>query len=127
MAQRLIRRLCSDCKVPLKEYDLTLMERLGFDEEEISELKLFTHSGNDACSTCGGHGYKGRRAITETLLFTPDIRRKIVESKEAINEDDLRNTAVAEGMFTLQQSALEVVKEGDTSLHEMMRVVFTEL
>ncbi len=127
VAQRLIRRLCPDCKVPLKEYDHTLMERLGFSEEEMPDLKLYTHSGDEKCTTCGGHGYKGRRAITETLLFTPEIRGKIVESKETINEDDLRDTAVKEGMFTLQQSALQVVRDGDTSLHEMMRVVFTEL
>ena len=127
VAQRLIRRLCPDCKVPVKEYDMTLMERLGFDEEQLSSLTLYTHNEDGRCSKCGGHGYKGRRAVTETLLFTPEIRQNIVGSKEMIHEDELRNIAVSEGMFTLQQSALEVVKEGDTSIHEMMRVVFTEL
>ena len=127
VAQRLIRRLCPECKVPMKEYDMTLMERLGFDEEQLKDMTLYTHSGDDKCSKCGGHGYKGRRAITETLLFTTEIRQNIVGSKETINEDDLRDIAVREGMFTLQQSAIEVVKEGDTSIHEMMRVVFTEL
>ena len=127
VAQRLIRRLCPTCKVPVKEHDLILMERFGFDLDRLDELRLYTHGMNEHCKTCGGQGYKGRRAISETMLFTPDIRRSIVEAKESINEDDLRDLAVEQGMMTLQSSALEVVREGDTSLEEMMRVVFTEL
>ena len=127
VAQRLIRRLCTTCKARVKENDLYLLERLGFDLDRLDELELFTHGLNEDCKTCGGQGYKGRRAISETLLFSPEIRRAIVEAKETIHEDEIRDLAVEQGMLTLQNSALEVVKEGDTSLEEMMRVVFTEL
>ena len=127
VAQRLIRRLCPACKVRVKNHDLILLERFGFDLDHVDELELYTHGLNENCSKCGGQGYKGRRAISETMLFTPEIRRSIVEAEETIQEDDLRNLAVKQGMLTLQNSALEVVKEGDTSLEEMMRVVFTEL
>lgn len=127
VAQRLIRRLCTQCKVPLREFDMALMEKLGFDEEQLEDLTLYTHAQDDSCTRCGGQGYKGRRAVTETLLFTPEIRSNIVLTTSLIDEDALRDIAVGQGMFTLQQSALEVVKEGDTSINEMMRVVFTEL
>ncbi len=127
VSQRLIRRLCPECKVRVKEHDTILMERFGFDLDRLDELELFTHGLDENCATCGGHGYKGRRAISETMLFTPEIRRSIVEAKESIMEDRLRSIAVEQGMLTLKDSALQVIKEGDTSLEEMMRVVFTEL
>ena len=127
VAQRLIRRLCPECKVSVEKPDMILLERLGFDLDRLDELELYTHGLDENCNTCSGQGYKGRRAISETMLFTPEIRRCIVEAKETIVEDELRTLAVEQGMLTLQDSALEVVKEGDTSLEEMMRVVFTEL
>ena len=127
VAQRLIRRLCPECKVSVEKPDMILLERLGFDLDRLDELELYTHGLDENCNTCSGQGYKGRRAISETMLFTPEIRRLIVEARETIVEDDLRTLSVEQGMLTLQNSALEVVKEGDTSLEEMMRVVFTEL
>ncbi len=127
VAQRLVRRLCPACKVRVKKYDRVLMERLDFDLDRLDELELYTHGLDEDCKTCSGHGYKGRRAISETMLFTPEIRRRIVEARETIVEEELRAISVEQGMLTLQNSAREVVKEGDTSVEEMMRVVFTEL
>lgn len=127
VAQRLIKRLCPSCKVVDKDIDPDFLIRLGFDEEAIQGKKFYTGGDNPKCKTCGGSGYKGRRAITETMLFTPAIRKIIVMSLEMIDEDALRDQAREEGMMTLQDSAMELVLEGDTSFTEMMRVVFTEM
>jgi len=127
VAQRLLRKLCPTCKVPVKDHDVPLLERFGFDVDRLDELEIYTHGLVDDCPTCSGQGYKGRRAISETLLFTPLIRRRIVEASGAINEDEIRDLAVKEGMTTLQDSAVSIVKEGETSLQEMMRVVFTDM
>ncbi|MFQ5569728.1 MAG: GspE/PulE family protein [Rhodothermales bacterium] len=126
VAQRLMRKLCPRCKREVKQKDVTLLDRLGFSEEEIEEVKLFTHSQDDSCSYCSGGGYKGRRAISETMLFTPEIRQIIVGAQEMVDEDKLRDKAIEQGMMTLQESALILVKEGETSIEEMFRVVFTE-
>ncbi len=127
VAQRLIRKLCPDCKKPVKQKDAVLLEQLGFDVGRLDELTLYEGAQNPKCGTCKGQGYKGRRAITETMLFSPEIRRMIVLSKELINEDELRSLAIKEGMMTLQTSARNLVEEGETSVQEMLRVVFTEL
>ena len=126
VAQRLIRRLCPDCKTPVEQKELPLMERLGFATNELDEITIYTAGNRPGCRTCNGQGYKGRRAITETLQFTPEIREQIVLAKELINEDQLRDTALKQGMLTLQDSARELVKEGETSLEEMLRVVFID-
>lgn len=127
MAQRLMRVLCPACKMEDSRLDRALLERLGFSEEEVEETTFFTHSLDATCKECGGNGYKGRRAITETMLFTPAVSHIIVSTKDTINEDALREEAIKDGMHTLQMSARDLVKQGVTSIREMMRVVFTEL
>ncbi len=127
VAQRLIRRLCPKCKVPDNTQTEKLLESIGFSEDEIKNSK-FLKPGNDKnCKKCKGAGYKGRRAITETLAFSPMIRSIIVDSKENINEAAIVDTAVKEGMLTLQDSAREYVKLGETSIEELVRVVATQV
>jgi type IV pilus assembly protein PilB len=60
------------------------------------------------------------------MLFTPEIRHIIVAADELVDEDKLRKTATEQGMLTLQASARERVRNGETSIQEMMRVVFTD-
>ncbi|RMF55697.1 MAG: type II/IV secretion system protein, partial [Bacteroidetes bacterium] len=126
VAQRLIRKLCPDCKEIDTDPDPILLEQLGFTEEEIATTTFYRPGSNRGCPTCQGNGYKGRRAICETLYFTREIRHLIVEAGEKIDEDALRAQAIADGMLTLQDSARELVKMGDTSVDEMMRVTATE-
>ena len=125
VAQRLIRRLCPSCKVRDKETSEKVMKRVGFSEEQI-ESAIIYGPGNDAnCKKCKGVGYKGRRAITEALPFSPEIRGIIVESKENIDEGAILDQALSEGMMTLVDSARELVLDGDTSIEELIRVVAT--
>ena len=127
VAQRLIRTLCPDCKLEDPHPDLLLANQLGFTEEELDpeaepHLTFWKPGGNKNCPTCKGRGYKGRRAIAEALYFSHKIRELIVEAGDVIDEDVIKETAVKEGMLTLQASARELVKMHETSLDEMLRV-----
>ncbi len=126
VAQRLLRTLCPKCKIVDNDPDYVLLERLGFTDEELREYTLFKASGDPTCKSCKGMGFKGRRAISEALYFSREIRHMIVEADSKIDEDGLRDLARSQGMLTLQDSAREVVKMGETSVDEMMRVTMTE-
>ena len=126
VAQRLIRALCPDCKKPDHDVDVVMARELGFTQEEIDTLTFYAPNTGSACPTCKGRGYKGRRACAEALYFSPAIRQAIVDAGDTIDEDQIRDVAVGEGMLTLQASARELVKMGDTSLAEMMRVTASE-
>ncbi len=117
VAQRLVRRLCADCKIIDDRVDPDLREDLGLPAEHV----IYREQAEGQCRTCGGRGFRGRRAITETLPFTKTVRRIIVRSRGEINEDELRDTAIAEGMLTLRDSAREVVLSGETTIDEMIR------
>jgi type IV pilus assembly protein PilB len=126
VAQRLIRTLCGRCKVEDRDRDEVLMRGLGFSSEEISDAKLFTSGHDPKCPVCGGKGFKGRRAISETLSFSPKIRHTIAESGAEVNEEEIRRIAIEEGMLTLQDSARILVLRGETSVHEMLRTTASE-
>ncbi|QXD17295.1 GspE/PulE family protein [Rhodocaloribacter litoris] len=126
VAQRLIRKLCPACKTADTDPDPVLLHMLGFTDEEIAATTFYRPGNDPQCHTCQGHGYKGRRAICETLYFTREIRHLIAEAGDKIDEEALRDRAVADGMLTLQDAARVLVRMGDTSVEEMMRVTATE-
>lgn len=125
VAQRLIREVCSDCRKEDHDPDRVLLRSLGFSEEEMDDTTFYQASHGAKCQKCGGLGYKGRRAVCETLYFSREIRQEIAESAEAIDEDRIRQLAIKEGMLTLQDSARELVKMGATTVEEMLRVTAT--
>ncbi len=122
VAQRLIREVCPECKEIDENPDQTMMKSLGWTEKEIAEATVYRANLGSMCPKCGGNGYKGRRAVCETLYFSHDIRTMIAESGEAIDEDQIRDQAVSEGMLTLGDSAKELVKMGATTLEEMLKM-----
>jgi type IV pilus assembly protein PilB len=126
VAQRLIRMLCPVCKTVDNDPDPVMLDKLGFTEEEINTLTYYLPGNDNHCSNCKGIGYKGRRAISEALFFSRGVRHIIVESNTAIDEGGIRDLAIKEGMLTLRDSAREIVKMGQTSVREMIRVVTTE-
>ena len=126
VAQRLIRQLCPTCKTPDPDPDEIMLGRLGFTEEEIKTLPFYQPGKDPQCPTCKGVGYKGRRAISEALHFSRKIRHMIVEADANIDEGSIRRQATKEGMLTLIDSAREIVKMGETSVREMVRVVTTQ-
>ena len=124
VAQRLIRTLCPTCKRPDPDPDPIMLEHMGFSEQEVEETTFYVPGDDDNCQECGGMGYTGRRAIAEALYFTQPIRHMIVEADDMVDESAIREHAEEEdGMLSLQDSAREVVKAGETSVKEMMRVV----
>jgi type IV pilus assembly protein PilB len=116
MAQRLVRTLCPLCKRPVKNPNLTLINRLGFTEEEIKTTTFYEAVG---CDKCYG-GYKGRSAIVEALPFTKEIRNLILQSNTKIDEEAIRQQALAGGMLTLRESGRERIKNGSTTCDEVM-------
>ncbi len=126
VAQRLIRILCPTCRVEDTDPDTVLLKSVGYEDEEIEATTFYMRGQKDDCPTCHGIGYKGRRAMCETLYFSREIRHMIVESGEAIDEDSIREQGRSEGMLTLLDSAREIVKMGETSVEELIRVTSTE-
>lgn len=128
VAQRLARTLCPSCKVEMSrdQLDHTLLIELGFSEEEIAETTFYDANPGSGCSVCKGRGYKGRRAVAEALYFSPAVRALIVNAGGAIDEDGLTQVARSEGMLTLQDSARELVKMGETTVDEVMRITVSE-
>ncbi len=118
VAQRLVRTLCADCKKPVgkDEIDHPAYIRFGFTEEELKQ-----HTINKAigCEKCGGTGYKGRAAIHEALYFTREIKHIIMSAGEDINEDDIRDQAIKDGMWTLRRAGINRVLEGITTMEEV--------
>lgn len=118
VAQRLLRVICPKCRV-----------RYEASEKELSRLRPGSRNGDSAfyrgegCAACGGTGYRGRTGIYEILPFTRQIRDLVTADG---SESDIRQLAVAQGMATLGQAALEKTREGVTTLEEMYRVVETE-
>jgi len=125
VAQRLVRKLCPACKIPDPNPDFTFLEHIGFKQSDVYGATFYQAGGYDSCRTCKGAGYKGRRAIAETMLFTPEIRSIIMASKDMVDEERLRAAAVADGMTTLNHAARQLVTLGETSVEEAIRVTGT--
>jgi type IV pilus assembly protein PilB len=118
MAQRLVRKLCDRCKVPVEQPDVDTLIRLGMKEEDLANAKMYRPVG---CISCI-RGYKGRTAIYEALPFTKTIRKFILHAGDVVDDDAIRQEALNRGMRTLRMSGLELVKKGITTLEEIAAV-----
>jgi type IV pilus assembly protein PilB len=119
VAQRLIRRLCNDCKTKVENYDEVLMEAAGLNIEDFKDLTIYK-AKEKGCEKCGGTGYKGRMAIHEALYFTKEIRQIIVRSGEDVDEEMIRIQAKKDGSLNLRDAGIEKVKMGLTSIEEVL-------
>ncbi len=115
IAQRLIRKLCDNCKRPIEDLDPAVPLSLGFTEEEIKNTVFYEAVG---CDKCHG-GYKGRIAIHEALYFTREIRRLIFKTGKDIDEEAIREQAIKDGMLTLRAAGRERIKQGLTTFEEV--------
>lgn len=115
IAQRLVRRLCPDCKKarPILEHEA---EYLELPREKRSTALLCEPVG---CQRCGGTGYYDRIGVYEIMEITPTLRSMIAKRCSA---DELRQAAISEGMHTMRESAKRLVLEGITSLSELQRI-----
>jgi type IV pilus assembly protein PilB len=117
VAQRLIRRLCPDCKKRVVNFDETIMEAAKLKIAEWRNYIIFEPKG---CVKCSGTGYKGRIAIHEALYFTKEIRKAIVTSGIEVDEEKIRLQARKDGTLSLRDAGLEKVKLGLSSIEEVL-------
>lgn len=115
IAQRLVRRLCPNCK---KEHYATEDEKKVMNIDENGDILIYEATG---CEKCDNTGYTGRIGIYEILTVTQNIKNLISRRATA---DEVARAAQTEGMHTLRQSATKLVLEGTTSYKEMLRTTF---
>ena len=116
VAQRLIRTLCTICKKPMDSSEKKDLLKFGLTEEDVATRTFYTAVG---CEKCGG-GYKGRAAIHEALYFTKPIKDIILNAGDKVDENAIREQAMKDGMWTLRRSGIERMKEGSTTLEEVV-------
>jgi len=116
MSQRLLRKLCPHCK-----------EKTILDKNEIESIGLYAHSlqgwsvySPSGCDSCAGSGYTGRTVISEIMKITPRIAKLLIAGAD---NDEVTNTMKLEGVESLWACAINKVKEGVTSIHEVKRVL----
>jgi type IV pilus assembly protein PilB len=113
-AQRLIRRICNECKTEHHTPPEALVE-VGFAAEESKKLKTYKGKG---CSVCNLTGYKGRIGLYEVMEVTDDIRELILIGASAL---ELRKKAIDDGMISLRESGLHKIRAGVTTVEEVVR------
>jgi type IV pilus assembly protein PilB len=113
-AQRLVRTICSNCKQPDPSMTPELITKLGADPAEFEGVTFYKGAG---CMECNRTGFKGRTGLYEILVVTPAIRRLILNRAST---DEIRETAVKEGMILLRQDGYSKVKKGITTLETVI-------
>ncbi len=114
VAQRLVRCLCKKCKVEQKVPEDRLF-KLGFSKEEASSMTVY---GPGGCSSCNETGYKGRLGLYEVIEVTDKIRDLILKRDQS---SEIKKVAIKQGMTTLRRCGLNRIKEGVTSIEEVIR------
>src|SRR6202165_2978765 len=113
-AQRLVRRICQNCKQELEVPEQALIDA-GFTPEEAKTTKIYHGKG---CSTCGKRGYKGRTGLYEVMEINDELRELILVGASAL---ELKKKAIEQGMITLRRSGLIKVALGQTTMEEVLR------
>jgi len=122
VAQRLIRKLCDRCKLPDDNIDADFLLECGFTPHEIESSKFYKPNG---CVHCI-RGYRGRMGIYEALPMNKEMRKLILKSRDFIDEDALRTSALASGLKTLKVCAMELLKQGITSIENVEGMILDE-
>jgi type IV pilus assembly protein PilB len=113
-AQRLVRRICTNCKEPLEVPEQAMLDA-GYALEEIATAKISVGKG---CGTCNKSGYKGRVGLYEVMEINDELRELILVGASAL---ELKKKAIDQGMLTLRRSGLTKAAGGFTTLEEVLR------
>lgn len=113
LAQRLVRRICENCKTPITP-EPSLLRHLEMSPADIADRPLYRGTG---CEHCGGTGYKGRMAIHELMVVTESVRKTIIDGLTAT---EIKAAARESGMKTLREDGLYKAFQGLTTLEEVM-------
>lgn len=119
LAQRLVKRLCPDCKIPYKPTEEEAKKVLR-DPEKIKQFMETTIYKAGGCPNCGNTGYKGRLALLEILVVTKEIKKLIAAR---VHDIEIEECAVARGMRTLNESCIKHIVDGNTTISEFVRVL----
>ncbi len=119
LAQRLVRRICSECRMQFEPSDELLME-LQIPIETARKYNFYYGKG---CARCNNTGYKGRVGLYELMDINDDMRDMIVADGSI---DDLRNLARSQGMTTLREAGLKLIFDGVTTIDEVVRETVME-
>lgn len=115
MAQRLVRRLCDDCKVAYQP-DAETLKKIGLTPEQAKAITFYKPG---VCAECNQTGYKGRIAIFEIMQMTSEIAKLTVERADS---SVIRRQAIHDGMTVLLEDGVRKIKEGITTIEEVLRV-----
>ena len=113
-AQRLVRRICKECKVETS-YLPEVLQVAGVTEQQIEGVTFYKGEG---CDDCGGSGYAGRQGLYEVMPMTRVLRRMLLQGASA---DEMKQQAVQDGMLTLRDDGMLKVKRGVTTLDEVLK------
>jgi type IV pilus assembly protein PilB len=114
VAQRLVRKICTYCKEP-SDVPAAALTNVGFSEAEARTLRLFKGRG---CERCSSTGYKGRVGLYEVMEIDDEIREMILSGASSF---ELRNRVIQKGMMTLRGSGLQKIRDGMTTIDEVVR------
>ena len=114
LAQRLLRRICENCKTEIKDVNPQDLLDAGVEKEDVANFSLYKGKG---CAVCSGTGYKGRLGVFEMMEATQAVKEAITAQ---VPEAQLRKIAIKEGMRTLRMDALDKAKQGLTTLSEVL-------
>jgi type IV pilus assembly protein PilB len=117
LAQRLARKICPNCKAE-ENIPPQRLVKVGFSEEEAESVKAFKGKG---CAQCNSSGYRGRVALYEVMSLGDELKELVLEGAST---DEIKRSAIRNGMNTLRMSGLTKVKHGVTSIEEILRVTF---
>jgi type IV pilus assembly protein PilB len=113
-AQRLVRKICQNCKEILEVPEQAMVDA-GYSPEEIASAKIYVGKG---CGTCNKTGYKGRVGLYEVMEINDELRELILVGASAL---ELKKKAIDQGMLTLRKSGLTKAAMGQTTLEEVLR------
>jgi type IV pilus assembly protein PilB len=113
-AQRLVRRVCANCKTD-EDVPPAALEQIGFNTEDARKVKPKKGKG---CDKCNNTGYKGRVGLYEVMEITDELRELVLVGASSL---ELRRKAIEEGMITLRGSGLRKIKDGITTIEEVLR------
>ena len=116
VAQRLVRVACHSCKQQVDVPPQVLID-LGVSPKDVSDFVVYKGTG-EGCKTCSGTGYKGRLAVFEVMEINEELKEFILSGASAL---EIKREAIRQGMMTLRQSALEKLKQGVTTIEEVVR------
>ncbi len=120
LAQRLVRKICANCRTEFTPSPEVIME-LGLTTEQAASQKWHYGKG---CERCNNSGYKGRQGIYELIIMNDILRELVVKE---VSLDEFREACRAHGMRTLREAGLKAIHEGLTSIEEVMRETMTEV